>query len=109
MVASICRRLVTAADGSELEYNGHSRRRVLDDAAGCISWGFAGGGLFQTYHFIAAPAVARGELVEVLPAYGGRSRQFSLIYPQHRHVSARVRAFVAFMRAQLPATAHDRR
>lgn len=93
--------LFRAADGSELEYSSHSRLRLLDDAAGCISWGLAGGGLFQSYHFIAAPALARGELVEVLPAYAGRSRQFSIIYPQHRHVSARVRAFVAFMRAQL--------
>jgi DNA-binding transcriptional LysR family regulator len=54
--------------------------------------------LFQTYRFIAKEAVANGRLVEVLSAYGGRSRRFSVIYPQNRHLSARVRAFVDFLR-----------
>ncbi|SCK22408.1 LysR family transcriptional regulator [Vogesella sp. LIG4] len=89
------------ADGRELELLPDSPHRVRDDPHGCISWGMAGGGLFQSYHFIAAPALARGELVEVLPAYAGRSRQFSVIYPQQRHLSARVRAFVDFMLARL--------
>jgi len=88
-------------DGKDIDYIPPSRLRLLDDAYGCISWGSAGGGLFQSYHFIAAPALARGELVEVLAAYGGRSRQFSLIYPQNRHLSARVRAFVDFMLGSL--------
>ncbi|MFZ6724385.1 LysR family transcriptional regulator [Undibacterium sp. MH2W] len=85
-------------DGEEIDYVFHSRLRLMDDAFGCVSWGHAGGGLFQTYHFIADAAVKRGELVEVLQAYGGRSRQFSLMYPQNRHLSARVKAFVDFMR-----------
>ncbi|WP_079436781.1 LysR family transcriptional regulator [Zoogloea sp. LCSB751] len=94
-------------DGQDLDYVFRSRFRLLDDALGCISWGNAGGGLFQTYHFIAGPAVARGELVEVLHRYGGRSRQFSVTYPQNRHLSARVRAFVDFMleRLRYPARA----
>ena len=92
-------------DGEEMDYTFRSRFRLFDDACGCVSWGFAGGGLFQTYHFIAGPAVDRGGLVEVLQAYGGRSRQFSVTYPQNRHLSARVRAFVDFMleRLRFPA------
>jgi DNA-binding transcriptional LysR family regulator len=88
-------------EGREIDYTFRSRLRVLDDALGCISWCAAGGGLFQIYHFIAEPAVGRGELVEVLQDYGGRSRPFSIIYPQNRHLSARVRAFVDFMLATL--------
>lgn len=84
-------------DGKDVDYAFRSRLRVHDDAMGCISWAAAGGGLFQIYHFIAEAAVRRGELVEVLQAYGGRSRQFSILYPQNRHLSARVRAFVDFM------------
>lgn len=95
--------IFTAPDGKELDYTFRSRLRLLDDAFGCISWGNAGGGLFQTYHFIAGPAVVRGELVEVLQPYGGRSRQFSVTYPQNRHLSARVRAFVDFMLERLKA------
>ncbi len=93
--------IFTTADGKEVNYTLPSRLRVLDDASGCLSWGNAGGGLFQTYHFIAGPAVARGELVEVLQSYGGRTRQFSVIYPQNRHLSARVRAFIDFMLQKL--------
>ncbi|WP_137009972.1 LysR family transcriptional regulator [Aquitalea aquatilis] len=102
--------IFTAPDSKELDYTVRSRLRLLDDAFGCISWGNAGGGLFQTYHFIAGPAVARGELVEVLQSYGGRSRQFSVTYPQNRHLSARVRAFIDFMleRLKTPVTLGQR-
>lgn len=102
--------IFTAPDGKEFDYTFRSRLRLLDDAFGCISWGNAGGGLFQTYHFIAGPAVVRGELVEVLQPYGGRSRQFSVTYPQNRHLSARVRAFVDFIleRLKTPVTPGQR-
>lgn len=85
--------------GKEFDYAFRSRFRILDDALGCISWAGAGGGLFQSYHFIADAAVKRGELVEVLSAYGGRTRPFSILYPQNRHLSAKVRAFVDFLRS----------
>ena len=96
--------IVRTPEGEDMDYTFQSRLRLLDDAFGCVSWGLAGGGLFQTYHYIANPAVARGELVEVLPQYLGRSRQFSITYPQNRHLSARVRAFVDFMRQRLRQT-----
>lgn len=92
--------ILMSPEGKEIDHMVSSRMRVLDDALGCINWGRADGGLFQTYHFIAGPAVARGELVEVLQGYAGRSRRFSLIHPQNRHLSARVRAFVDFMMKQ---------
>jgi len=75
-----------------------SRMRVLNDALGCVAWVNAGGGLYQTYRFAAIEAVKRGDLIEVLQPYGGRCRPFSILYPQHRHMSARVRAFVDFLR-----------
>ena len=90
-------------DGSEIDHMFRSAFRVLDDPSGCISWGMAGGGLFQTYRFIADEAVASGRLVEVLSSYSGRSRRFSLIFPQNRHMSARVRSFIDFMRDRTPA------
>ncbi|MCB6182365.1 LysR family transcriptional regulator [Leeia sp. TBRC 13508] len=93
--------ILNMPNGEPMDYQFNSRFRIHEDAFGCISWGLAGGGLFQTYHFIAEPALARGELVEVLKSYGGRSRQFSVTYPQNRHLSARVRAFVDFLKTQL--------
>lgn len=85
------------AAGEDIEFNFQSRYRVHEDVLGCVNWAIAGGGLFQIYHFIADAAVKRGELVEVLQNEGGRTRRFSVLYPQNRHLSARVRAFVDFM------------
>jgi DNA-binding transcriptional LysR family regulator len=71
--------------------------RVFDDVLGCLNHARAGGGLVQIYHFIAQDALRRGELVELVKRAGGRSRPFSILYPQNRHMSARVRAFVDFL------------
>jgi DNA-binding transcriptional LysR family regulator len=89
--------------GEEIELPIRSRMRVLNDALGCVAWVNAGGGLYQTYRFAAATALARGDLVEVLQARGGRTRPFSILYPQNRHLSAKVRAFVDFLRTSVRA------
>src|SRR5471032_2216554 len=78
---------------------------LFNDALGCIAWVNAGGGLYQTYAFAAAAAVKRGDLVEVLRDHAGRSRPFLILYPQNRHLSAKVRAFVDFLRATLSVQA----
>lgn len=62
-----------------------------------------GGGLLQAYHFIAQRHVDSGALVEVLHSAGGCSRPFSILYPQNRHLSTKVQAFVQFLLAQVPA------
>jgi DNA-binding transcriptional LysR family regulator len=93
--------LFTGGDGEEIEHLAKSRMRVLNDALGCVAWVNAGGGLYQTYRFAAVSAVKRGDLVEVLQNHAGRSRPFSILYPQNRHLSAKVRAFVEFLRATL--------
>jgi len=91
--------LFHTVDGKEVEQPIRSRMRVLNDALGCVAWVNAGGGLYQTYRFAATDAVKRGDLREVLPDYAGRSRPFSILYPQNRHLSAKVRAFVDFLRS----------
>ena len=87
--------------GEPIDYVPSSKFRVLDDAVACVNWGLSGGGLFQTYHFIVQDALARGDLIEVMQSQAGRSRQFSVVYPQNKHVSARVRALINFMVAHL--------
>ncbi|MEJ6006125.1 LysR substrate-binding domain-containing protein [Paucibacter sp. AS339] len=89
------------AQGQALDFSFRSSRRVHDDVLGCLSWARAGGGLFQFYDFAAAEALRRGELVEVLQPLRGRSRPFSILYPQNRHLSARVRVFVDYLGAAL--------
>jgi DNA-binding transcriptional LysR family regulator len=89
--------------GNDVDFTFRSRMRVHEDVLGCVTWARAGGGVFQIYHFIAADYVRRGELVEVMQAHAGRSRPFSILYPQNRHLSARVRAFVEFVKKAIAA------
>jgi DNA-binding transcriptional LysR family regulator len=91
--------------GQDVDFAFTSRLRVHDDVLGAVHWARAGGGLFQIYHFIADEFVKRGELVEVMQAHAGRSRPFSVLYPHNRHLSARVRALVDYLLAQVAATA----
>jgi DNA-binding transcriptional LysR family regulator len=74
---------------------------VQEDVVGCANLARAGAGVFEIYHFIARQAVESGELVEILQSASGRSRPFSILCPQNRHLSARVRAFVDFLIAAL--------
>ena len=83
------------------------RRNALTLLAG-VGWAAAGGGLFQIYHFVAREAVKLGQLMEVMQSHSGRSRPFHVLYPQNRHLSARVRAFAQYLATTVgPSTSHD--
>ena len=84
-------------DGREVEYAFDSTLRCSDDVLACVTLAAAGGGIFQTFDFIAASYIKRGELVEVLPSLRGRFRPFYVLYPQNRHLNPKVRAFVDFL------------
>lgn len=87
--------------GVDVDFAFDSHVRCSEDVLGCVTYAKAGGGLFQIYHFIAEESVKNGELTEILQPFGGRSRLFSILYPQNRHLSAKVRAFVDFMMEEL--------
>ena len=74
--------------------------RCGEDPQGSIALCRAGEGLCQTYHFMVEEELARGELVEVLTALGGRTRRFSLLYPKNAKASAAVRATIEFVIAR---------
>jgi len=88
-------------NGLNMDFSFDSHVRCLEDVLGCVTYAKAGGGIFQIYHFIAEEDVKRGELVEILQPFGGRSRPFSILFPQNRHLSAKVRTFVDFMVEEL--------
>jgi DNA-binding transcriptional LysR family regulator len=73
---------------------------------GVATLGRSGAGLVQTYRYILEKDLKSGELVEVLPQFGGSSRPFILLYPHARHLSLRVRTFVDFLVEQLATAAH---
>lgn len=87
--------------GNEVDREFRSVIQIHEDVLGCVNLASVGGGIFQTYHFITESLVQRGELVEILKPYNGRSRRFSIIYPQNRHLSVRVRAFIDFVTAEV--------
>ncbi|MFN2310228.1 MAG: LysR family transcriptional regulator [Gammaproteobacteria bacterium] len=57
----------------------------------------AGEGLVLSPSFIVHDALRSGELVRVLPAYTADEVHAYAVYPQTRHLSQRVRAFVDFL------------
>ncbi|MFV3378749.1 LysR substrate-binding domain-containing protein, partial [Pseudomonas sp. NY11226] len=71
------------------------------DVLGGLSLARHGAGLFQAYRFTVQDDLRRGDLVEVLPQFGGATRSFTLLYPHVRHVSLRVRTFVDFLLERL--------
>lgn len=84
--------------GREREVLAEGSYVITDDVVmGGVTLARHGAGLFQTYRFIVEKELAEGSLVEVLQDYGGRSRPFTLLYPQNRHVPLRLRAFVDFL------------
>lgn len=68
-----------------------------EDVLGIVTLARSGAGVAQTYRFIVDKDIKNGELIELLPQFGGTSRPFYLIYPHARHVSLRVRTFVEFL------------
>jgi DNA-binding transcriptional LysR family regulator len=88
-------------NGADMDFSFDSHVRCSEDVLGCVTYAKAGGGIFQIFHFIAEEEIKKGELVEILLPFGGRSRPFSILYQQNRHLSAKVRAFVDFMVAEL--------
>jgi DNA-binding transcriptional LysR family regulator len=84
-------------DGHERDVSLGGNYSCSEDVLGCVTLAKAGAGLFQTYKFVVEKELAQGTLVEVLRAFGGRSRPYSLLYPHGRLLPSRVRAFVAFL------------
>jgi len=65
----------------------------------------AGLGIGALPSFLAAPALASGELQQVLPDHRYPPRFVYAVYPTARHLQPKVRAFIDFLHAELPACA----
>ena len=88
----------------ELQENGqtfdwHPPQSIVcsDDVLGPLTLVQHGGGIAQTIAFLAQPALLKGELIQVLKPFTTGQREFTLLYPYNRQLSARVRAFVDFL------------
>lgn len=77
----------------EVIYDFPNSIRFSGDVLGCMSYAAAGGGLFQTYDFIAKQK-QYSDMIEILQPYRGAHRIFSVVYHQNKMISAKVRAFI---------------
>ncbi|GEC65608.1 LysR family transcriptional regulator [Raoultella terrigena] len=80
--------------GADVDWLPASSIKTSDDVLGVVSLAERGMGICQSYEFIVRERMLRGQLIEVLPQYRGRSRPFSVIYAPHRHQSAATRAMI---------------
>ncbi len=70
----------------------------LDYAEALLEAAVRGAGLIQAPKYIVARAIDRGELQPILTDYASRSvKPIVVVYPQKRHLSAKVRVFLEFM------------
>jgi LysR family transcriptional regulator, regulator for bpeEF and oprC len=79
--------------GETIELVGNYKLSVNDSNAHMTAL-LAGVGISQAASFSAAPHLARGELVRVLPEWTRPAVPLHVVYPPNRHLSAKTRAFV---------------
>jgi DNA-binding transcriptional LysR family regulator len=87
----------------------HGSYGTSGDALAGVTLARHGGGLFQTYRFVAEEDLQNGRLVEVRLDRGGRTRPFILLYPHARYLTSRVRAFVDFLVEELTTPTRAKR
>ncbi len=70
----------------------------FDDAEAVLKAAIQGAGIIQAVRYIVAGSISRGELQPILTDYAPLlGTPIAVIYPQKRHLSAKVRVFVEFM------------
>jgi DNA-binding transcriptional LysR family regulator len=73
---------------------------TFSDGAAVCDAACAGYGLAQLQDYFADSAIAQGKLVSVLDRFKPNVEPIWLVYPQTRHLTPTVRAFVDFIAAQ---------
>lgn len=67
---------------------------AINDAESVIQACIMGLGIIQTGDYVAAPYIKRGELVSLFETQMVPGPAMSVVYPQRRHLSARVQVFI---------------
>lgn len=73
---------------------------ALNDSNAYVAAGLAGLGIVQMSDFALADYIADGRLVQVLPEWSSDPIPVHIVYPQNRHLSAKVRVFVEWVSDQ---------
>ncbi len=70
---------------------------ALNDSNAYTAAGLAGLGIVQMTHFMLAPLLEQGKMVELLSEWESDPLPIHVIYPPNRHLSAKVRVFVEWV------------
>ncbi|MHA7679683.1 LysR substrate-binding domain-containing protein [Cupriavidus sp. PET2-C1] len=85
--------MVFTRGDTHLEILGRTAVAVNESTAHLTSL-LAGLGIGQTFSFMARPHIARGALVPLLRDWPRATHPLHVVYPQNRHLNARLRVFV---------------
>lgn len=100
-----CLRLYTVSTFNEWEFDGPEGSRVLEvtgnfetnSADTLYHATLAGLGIARLSTFLVGPDLKAGRLVRLLPEYAHEKASILAVYPQRRHLSPKVRAFIDFL------------
>jgi LysR family transcriptional regulator, regulator for bpeEF and oprC len=103
-----CVNFVLPQTRREIEWKFERKKRAIsltvnsylqfDDAEALLAAACQGAGIIQAPKYIVAEAIARGDLQPILMDYAStESKPISVVYPQKRYLSAKVRVFIGFM------------
>ncbi|MBF0750997.1 MULTISPECIES: LysR family transcriptional regulator [unclassified Pasteurella] len=70
---------------------------VSNNGLALLDMAKAGLGIVNLPRFILGDAFESGELVEILPEYKQQELEIHVVYPNRRHLPAKVRAFIEFL------------
>jgi LysR family transcriptional regulator, regulator for bpeEF and oprC len=80
----------------------------FSDGAAMCDAAADGCGIAQLHNYYLDTAIARGRLIPILEDFYPKPDPISLVYPQTRHLTPNVRAFVDFMVARFkPSSATE--
>lgn len=79
-----------------------SGRVTVNNAEALIACCLAGLGMIQVPAYDVREHLERCELVELMPAWRPEPLPLTLLYPERRHLSARVQVFAAWLKELLP-------
>ena len=80
---------------------------AFDSTEAVLESAVAGAGIIQVHTFIAAKAFQQGLLCSLLDEYQVEGSPISIIYPQKRYLSAKVQAFIDWMKALAQSLKQD--
>jgi LysR family transcriptional regulator for bpeEF and oprC len=70
---------------------------ALNDSNAYVQAGLAGLGVIQMTDYLVTQHVAAGRMVQLLPDWTSEPLPVHIVYPQNRHLSAKVRVFVEWV------------